>query len=151
VAHVDGYYTTPFGNGQLIAGLSFSARSGMPRNYVSGVLGNQIVFLLPRGAGGRTPTVTEFDGRLGYRRPLGPKMMLEGFIDFFNIFNQQTTLLVDDNYTYDGASSIVNGTPADLKYAKNIGGAPITKNPNYGQPLMFQQPFNGRFGLRLTF
>jgi carboxypeptidase family protein len=151
IGKVDGYYMTPLGNGMLIAGLSFSGRSGMPRNYVSGVLGNQIVMLLPRGAGGRTPTVTQFDGRIGYRRPLGPKMMLEGFIDFFNIFNQQASLIVDDNYTYDAASSIINGTPSDLKYAKNQQGQPITKNANYGQPLLFQAPFNGRFGLRLTF
>ena len=33
------------------------------------------------------------------------------------------------------APPIVNGTPQDLKYAKNANGAPITKNPNYGQPL----------------
>jgi hypothetical protein len=151
IAHVDGYFSHPFGNGTITAGLSFSGRSGMPRNYVSGVVGQQIVMLLPRGSGGRTPTVTEFDGRIAYKRPLGLKMMLEGFIDFFNIFNQQTAILVDDNYTYDAASSIINGKPSDLKYAKNIAGAPIAKNANYGQPLLYQTPFNGRFGLRLTF
>ena len=38
-------------------GLSFSARSGMPRNYMSALVPNQqLVFLLPRGSGGRTPT-----------------------------------------------------------------------------------------------
>jgi len=151
VFHADGYYTHPFGNGSLIAGMTFSARSGMPRNYVGGVLGQQIVQLLPRGSAGRTPTVSQFDGRIGYRRPLGPKMFIEGFIDLFNLFNQKTPLIVDDNYTYDSASAIINGTPNDLKYAKNQNGAPITKNPNYGQPLVYQTPFNGRFGLRLTF
>ena len=45
----------------------------------------------------------------------------------------------------------MNGTPSDLKYAKNVSGAPIAKNPNYGQPLAYQAPFNGRLGLRLTF
>ena len=78
-------------------------------------------------------------------------MSLEAFIDFFNIFNQQTTVATDDNYTYDWAAVIVNGTPSDLKYAKNVFGAPITKNPNYGQTLLYQRPFNGRMGLRLTF
>ena len=67
--------------------------------------------------------------------------------------NHSLTQLQQDvyNYTYDAVSSIVNGTPSDLKYAKNQAGAPINKNPNYGQPLVFQTPFNGRLGLRLTF
>jgi hypothetical protein len=152
VMKLDGYYTTPFGNGQLVVGLQYTARSGQPRNYMSALLpGQQINFLLPRGAAGRTPTITELNGRVAYRRPIGQKMQLEAFIDFFNIFNQQAAVLVDDNYTYDWASAIVNGTPSDLKYAKNIFGAPITKNTNYGHPLLYQRPFNGRVGLRLTF
>ena len=64
---------------------------------------------------------------------------------------RQTADMTDDNYTYSWAGPIVNGTPSDLKYAKDISGAPITKNPNYGHALLFQRPFNGRFGLRLTF
>ena len=78
-------------------------------------------------------------------------MNLEAFIDLFNILNQQTTLQTDDNYTFQAAPPIVNGTPSDLKYAKDLSGAPITKNPNYGQPIAFQTPFNARLGLRLTF
>jgi len=65
--------------------------------------------------------------------------------------NQQTVVMTDDNYTYSWAGPIVNGTPSDLKYAKDISGAPIQKNPNYGHALLYQRPFNGRFGLRLTF
>jgi hypothetical protein len=45
----------------------------------------------------------------------------------------------------------VNGTPSDLAYAKSFSGAPLAKNPNYGHALAYQQPFRGRFGLRLTF
>ena len=151
IAKIDGYYTHPFGNGMLIAGLTFSGRSGMPRNYVSGVIGNQIVMLLPRGAGGRTPAVTQFDGRIGYRRPLSPKVTLEAYVDLFNLFNQQEATLTDDNYTFQMAASIVNGTPSDLPYAKTINGSPVAKNPNYGHALAYQAPFRGRFGLRLTF
>jgi hypothetical protein len=78
-------------------------------------------------------------------------MNLEGFIDLFNIFNQQTAVITDDNYTFDAAPPIVNGTPSDLKFAKTASGQPIGKNPNYGQPLAYQAPFNARLGLRLTF
>ncbi|HXU03370.1 MAG TPA: carboxypeptidase regulatory-like domain-containing protein [Polyangia bacterium] len=153
LAHIDGYYTLPVGaRGAFTFGLSFAARSGMPRNYVSGLVpGQQLVMMLPRGSAGRTPTVTELNGKLAYRRELSPKVNLEAFIDVFNIMNQQTVVQTDDNYTYSWAGPIVNGTTADLKYAKDIGGNPIVKNPNYGNALLYQRPINGRFGLRLTF
>ena len=152
LAHLDGFYTTAVGNGFITLGLSFAARSGMPRNYVSGLLPNQqLIMLLPRGSGGRTPTVTELNGRIAYKRQLSPKVFMETFLDLFNIFNQQEAVLTDDNYTYSWAGPIVNGTPSDLKYAKDISGAPIVTNPNYGHALLYQRPFNARFGLRLNF
>ena len=96
--------------------------------------------LLPRGSGGRTPTVTELNGKIAYRRALSPKVALEAFIDLFNMLNQQTVVMTDDNYTYSWAGPIVNGTPSDLKYAKDISGAPITKNPNYGNAAALPAP-----------
>ncbi|HVZ85518.1 MAG TPA: TonB-dependent receptor [Polyangia bacterium] len=152
--HLDGFYRHDVGRGHVTLGLTFTARSGMPRNYIGNLEPNspyQIVFLLPRGDAGRTPTVTELDGKIAYGRPLGAKMNIEGFIDLFNILNQQTPILTDDNYTFDAAPPIVNGTAQDLKYAKNVAGQPITKNPNFGQPLAYQTPFNARLGLRLNF
>jgi hypothetical protein len=152
LAHIDGFYVRPVGRGTFTFGLSFAARSGMPRNYVSGLIpGQELVMLLPRGSAGRTPTTTELNGKFAYRRQLSPKVNLEAFIDVFNIMNQQTVVMTDDNYTYSWAGPIVNGTPSDLKYAKDISGAPIQKNPNYGHALLYQRPINGRLGLRLTF
>ena len=151
---LDGFYTHPVGRGQVVFGLSFTARSGMPRNYIGNLVDGQpyqLVFLLPRGDAGRTPTVTELNAKIGYGRSLGHKMNLEGFIDVFNVLDQQTALMVDDNYTYQAAAPIINGTPSDLKYAKNENGAPIAKNPNFGQPLAYQTPINARLGIRLTF
>ena len=106
---------------------------------------------MPRGSGGRTPTTTELNGKIAYRRQLSPKVNLEAYVDLFNMLNQQAAVLTDDNYTYSWAGPIVNGQPSDLKYAKDVSGAPIVKNPNYGNALLYQRPFNGRFGLRLTF
>jgi hypothetical protein len=154
LAHIDGFYTHPIGRGRFTIGLSFTGRSGMPRNYVGNLEPGspfQLVLLLPRGSAGRTPTITELDGKIAYGRALSDKMRLEAFIDLFNIFNQQTALFEDDNYTYDAAPPIANGTAQDLKFAKNTGGQTITKNPNFGQPLAYQTPFNARLGLRLTF
>ena len=73
----------------------------MPRNYLSSwYFGQPQNMLLPRGSGGRTPPVTQFDAKLMYGRPLTPTTRAEAFIDLFNVFNQQATLFTDDDYTY---------------------------------------------------
>ena len=86
--------------------------------------------LLPRGSGGRTPTVTELERphRLPARR-CRRRCNLEAFIDLFNMFNQQDAVLTDDNYTYELGRPIVNGTPIDLKYAKDICGRADHQEP----------------------
>ncbi|MES1171778.1 MAG: carboxypeptidase regulatory-like domain-containing protein [Bacteroidota bacterium] len=149
---VDGYYRFPVGRGSIIAGLSFSAFSGVPRNYVGALIpGQQLVFLLPRGAAGRTPTVTQTDAKIAYRRELSKTTAVEAFLDLYNLFNERTALQLDDNYTFDPVAPIVNGSKEDLKYAINIFGTPVAKNPNFGQGTVFQQPFHGRIGLRFLF
>ncbi len=76
---------------------------------------------------------------------------IEAFIDFFNVFQERTALQMDDNYTFDMVAPIVNGTTNDLRYAINYFGSPVTKNPNFGRPTVYQRPFNGRMGLRFLF
>jgi len=133
-------------------GLALSAYSGVPRNYVAALFnGQQLVFLLPRGAAGRTPTITQADLKFGYRRELSKGTSIEAFFDVFNLFNERTALRVDDNYTFDSAAAIVNGTTNDLKYAKSASGAAIVKNPNFGQPTAYQSPIHGRLGVRFLF
>jgi hypothetical protein len=151
---IDGYYSLPVGPGTITFGLSFVARSGMPRNYISNLFQNtnyQIVDLLPRGSAGRTPWVTQLDSHISYEQHIRKNLRLQAFVDLFNVFDQQAALQQDDNYTYDGAAPIVNGTPTDLKYAKNTSGAPITKNPSCGQTVVYQTPFYTRLGMRLMF
>jgi hypothetical protein len=152
LARLDGSYTHEIGKGHITGGLSFFAQSGMPRNHMSALIpGQQLVFLLPRGSGGRTPWMTQVDAKISYGRALTPTVNLEAFFDIFNLFNQQAAVLEDDNYTYSWAGPILNGTPKDLKFARDVGGAPIVVNQNYGHPLAYQLPFHGRMGLRLTF
>jgi hypothetical protein len=149
---VDGFYQLPVGRGMFIAGLSFSAFSGIPRNYIVGIVdGVPGVLLLPRGAAGRTPAVTQTDLKVSYRREITKMYAVEAFLDFFNIFNQRTALLTDDVYSVQAAAPIVNGTPADLPYAKNGAGAPLAKNANFGNGIRFQLPFHARMGLRFLF
>ena len=150
--HVDAAYQLPTHAGTWTWGLSFSAFSGIPRNYVGALFsGQQLVFLLPRGSAGRTPAVTQTDFKIAYRRELSKTTAIEAFFNLFNIFDQRTALQMDDNYTFDAAAPIVNGTVNDLKYAKNAAGLPIQKNPNFGQPLAYQPPFHGQMGLRFIF
>jgi hypothetical protein len=149
---VDGFYEVPVGKGSFVGGLSFSAYSGVPRNYIGALIPSQpLVFILPRGSAGRTPTVTQADVKLAYRRALSKTTALEAFLDIYNILNQRTALQMDDNYTFDLVSPIENGTVNDLRFAKNLSGAPITKNPNFGQGTVYQAPIHGRLGLRLLF
>ena len=150
--HVDGFYQVPVGKGVMTFGASFLAYSGIPRNYVAAVSpGQQLVFLLPRGSAGRTPTITQTDVKIAYRQDLSKTLAVEAFFDIYNLMNQRTALAVDDNYTYDTAAAIVNGNVNDLKFARNSSGAPLTKNPNFGQPTAYQSPIYGRMGLRVLF
>jgi hypothetical protein len=154
LARLEGSYTHQIGKGRITAGLSFFAQSGMPRNYMSAVVPNQqLNYLLPRGSAGRTPFMTQFDARLAYGRQLTPTVNLEAFFDIFNLFNQQAALLQDDNYTFAWAGPIVNGTTQDLKFAKDIFGNSLEqqKNANFGNATVYQLPFHGRMGLRMTF
>jgi hypothetical protein len=151
-ARLGGFYDQPVGPGSLVFGLSFSAFSGVPRNYVSALIpGQQLVFLLPRGAAGRTPAVTQLDGRLAYRQAVSKLATLELWVELFNLFNRRTPLRMDDNYTFDMAAAIVDGSPTDLPFAKNVGNQPILVNPNYGRATAYQPPFHGRLGLRITY
>ena len=66
-------------------------------------------------------------------------------------YSTSEAVLTDDNYTYSWAGPIVNGTPSRSKYAKDHRAARGRQNANYGHALLYQRPFNGRFGLRLNF
>jgi hypothetical protein len=149
---VDGFYAVPVGPGKITFGLSFSARSGIPQSYISDLIsGNQLVYLLPRGSGGRTPPITQFDGHIAYAQKLQKDVSLEAYVDLFNILDQRAATQIDENYTYDLAAPIENGTKKDLLFAKNAFGAPVTKNANYGRAISYQAPFYSRLGLRVKF
>ncbi len=152
LARLDGSYTHEVGSGRITLGLSAIAQSGIPRNYISAVQpGQELVFLLPRGSAGRTPWMTQVDARIGYGRAISRTVNLEAFFNLFNIFDEQAALQEDDNYTTSWAGPIQNGTAKDLKYAKDIMGQPIVVNANYGHPTVYQVPFHGQMGVRLTF
>jgi hypothetical protein len=149
-----GTYSQPLPRGgRMTFGLTFSAFSGRPINVLGAdaIYGPSYVFILPRGAGGRTPMVTQFDLHVGYDQPFSKRITLSVFVDVINLFNQQQVTNVDDDYTYSSVLPILNGQPSDLVHLRSYDGRPAVINPNYGQPTAYQEPLYMRFGARLSF
>ena len=150
-----GFYEQPlFGDkGKLTFGLTFSANSGRPIEVLGRHVfyGRREVFILPRGSGGRTPAVTQFDLHVGYEHKLTKQVALSIFADVVNLFNQQAITNVDDEFTANTVSSIQNGKISDLSHLKATNGTLAVYNSNYGQATGYQTPLFFRFGGRLAF
>lgn len=154
VVRLDGYYQIAIGAHHITTGLGAVARSGRPNNYLGShsAYGTGETFILPRGMAGRTPMVTRFDLHLGYRTKLTDGTSLDVYVDVFNLLNQRTALLEDQNYTLDPVDPIVGGDESDLVHLKSLAtGGSAAKNPNYLSATAYQAPIAGRFGLRLSF
>jgi len=157
----DGYYQWDFESaGVVTTGARFRALSGTPVDALGRhhLYGRGESYLLPRGSMGRTPFDTELDLHAGYARNLQGGMQLEIFVDVYNIFNRQSTMAVDEEYTLDPANPIVGGDHDDLVYLKRttLEGGLETSDP-VGRKLNFLNtsqrliPASARFGVRLTF
>jgi len=122
-----GTYAQPLpGGGKLDFGLTFSMYSGRPINVLGThpIYGNSYIFILPRGAGGRTPMITQFDAHVGYDQPLPKNLRLSVFVDVINLFNQREIASVDDDYTYSLVAPIRNGDP-QLRSADGVPSAAV--------------------------
>jgi hypothetical protein len=152
---LDGYYVFTLGGSNLTTGLGFVGRSGQPRSALGRFSGSGELdsFIVPRGSMGRTPFVTQCDIHLGYRRPLGPKMSVEAFVDVFNVLNQRAVLAQDQEYTVDRVKPLAKGQDITTLVATDASGNPMpaTKNPNYLMPTAYQAPIAGRLGVRVFF
>jgi len=136
-----------------VFGLAFNMQSGTPIEVLGAntLYGVQETFILPRGSGGRTPTLTSFDLHVSYRRQLSRLFGFEAYADVFNLFNQQEVTAVDQAYTASNVNPIENGKIADLVNLKQVNGTQPLLNPNYGKPIAYQAPLSMRVGLRLSF
>mgnify|MGYP000947240762 CR=1 FL=1 len=149
-----GFYTQPIGQkGNLIASLTFTAYSGRPILVLGfhPYYGSREVFILPPGAGGRTPTITQFDMHVGYEHLLSKQVRLSVYADLVNMFNQRGVTNVDDEYTASVVAPILNGQSKDLLKLRTADGSLPVLNPNYGNATSFQTPLFMRFGARLSF
>jgi hypothetical protein len=137
----------------MTVGTTFRAQSGTPYEALAGdfLYGANEIFLLPRGAGGRTPWNWQWDLNFGVGYDFGNQTTLEFFVSLYNVTNNLTVIDVDPVYTFDSAQPIVGGDRSQLASAHNINGTPVAVNPNYGNATGYQSPFYGQFGLRFKF
>jgi hypothetical protein len=158
---IDGFYAFDFKKaGALITGVSWRTQSGIPHNALGAhpAYGASESYLLPRGSFPRSPVQSAADVHLSYKYSFNKNTALEGFVDIFNLFNQQGEVDVDETYTIDGAVPIAGGTPEDLEHIKAIDLATgietdttVTKNKNFGKLNARTSPRSVRLGFRLTF
>ena len=146
-------YVHPLRTGTVSFGAAYFVSSGAPINVMGTdpYYTSAIVFILPRGSGGRLPTISSLALHAGYAHPMGQHMTGELYADIFNALNQQDVTGVNQLYTSDPVLPIAGGTAADLKNLRNVNGAPVAINPNFGQPTSYQTPLTLRFGVRARF
>jgi hypothetical protein len=157
----DGFYQFDLKTaGIAILGASFRAQSGIPVNTLGqhSLYGPREAYLLPRGVVDRTPTTWQADIHASYGYKLSANMKVEGFVDVFNLFNNQETTSVDEQYTTNPINPIVGGDQSDLAHAKRIDpdtlsqtGTTPEKFKNFDNQTVHQAPRSFRFGIRVTF
>jgi hypothetical protein len=156
----DGSYRTPW---KLLVGASFRAQSGIPYNQLipHAVYGNNEGFAVPRGTAivptvavnqagfpnvvnsigsNRTPFTYNLDMNAYYPIKLGEKKELRLSADWFNVFNTQRAIRLDETF------SINSGIPGVANIAANR-----FPNPFYGSGTIFQFPSSLRLGVKFSF
>jgi hypothetical protein len=137
----------------ITVGGAFRARSGGPTNALGSHLlyGPSEAYLLPRGTGVRLPWQFQIDTNFGYQKQLSKDLAIRFTVTVFNVANFQQVVAIDEIYTADDVVPIEGASISDLASLKNIDGAPIVRNPNFGKPTAYQQPRMFSFGIRLIF
>jgi Carboxypeptidase regulatory-like domain/TonB dependent receptor len=157
----------------LRLGLAYEGRSGTPIDYLARhpIYGASEVYVLPRGSGGRLPWIHSLNasGAVVYR--VTKTNSVEFNVDVFNFINAQATTAVSQQLSTLELQPVVTATN-DPQRAICISGTgpcesvlqlrnpqtgvirPATAddlNPNFKQPIAYQQPLAVKFGVRLTF
>ena len=164
---LDGFYSFDLeAAGRLTLGTSVRFQSGFPINVRSDtsdfVYGGQfLVYMLPRGAGGRVQPNYQWNLSAGYSYPLPKDLEIEFNARVLNVTNAKAILRVDNIYTFQAARPIAGGDLGDLKHAKVwaqgggsdnfFGRAVVQPQGNFGVETSFQQPLTAQFELKLRF
>jgi outer membrane receptor protein involved in Fe transport len=157
---LDGSYRTPF---KLLVGGSFRAQSGIPFNALipHPVYGNNEGFGVPRGTAivpvpdasinvagfpndvssavgtNRTPKTWNLDLNAYYPIQFGERRQLRFQVDWFNVFNNQRAIRLDETVRINSG---ISGAGA-IQFA----------NPFYGRGTIFQFPSSLRLGIKFQF
>lgn len=151
----NGSYRTPW---RLLVSGNFYAQSGVPFNQLipHPIYGNNEGFAVQRGTAivptvsasepgfpnvvesiGSTRTPTTYNLDLGVYYPIrvgeGKELRLTG--DWFNVFNTQRAVTLDQTFTINSG----------------VAGVPPVANPFWGSALLVQPPSSFRFGAKFTF
>jgi outer membrane receptor protein involved in Fe transport len=153
---LDGFYQFDLKElGLVVLGGSFRAESGLPVNTLGAhaVYGAREAYILPRGQVERVGPAWQADIHVSYGYKLSKTMKVEGFLDVFNVFNNQATTDVEEQYTAESINPIVGGDAEDLRHAKSLDNEGVTplKFKNFGNETVHQAPLSLRLGARLTF
>jgi len=129
------------------------ADQGQPISYLGAhpLYGPGEAYILPRGSGGRTPWNWQLNLRGGANYKLSKDYGLGFTVDLFNVTDNREVLTVDQNYTFNSVSPIVNGKPADLPSLRTIAGQNVAVNTNFKNATAYQLPFSARIGAKLSF
>lgn len=150
----------------LNLGASFHWLAGTPLNAYgySFLYQNWEYYLAPRGSLGRGPADWEADFHASYPVRLGSRARLNLIADIFNIFNRQSTTLLDERFNLPshGDCAGISDCNGDNGWATQPGTlTPLgslsdprnnAPNPDYlKKGLRFTAPFSLRLGARITF
>ena len=160
----DGFYSFDLKKaGRFTAGASLRYQSGTPISVYADnnrYAGQYLVYVLPRGAGGRIEPTYYANLSVSYAYPLPGGRELELTVRLANLTNNKAVLRVDETYSFAFGRAIAGGDQEDLKHSKvQSSNAPtsffqrtiLPKQGNFGVQTVFQQPVQAQFELRLRF
>ena len=161
---LDGFYTFDLRRaGRLTLGANLRFQSGSPISVFADnnrFAGLSLVYLLPRGAGGRLEPNYFANLGVSYAYPLPGEAELEFSVRLVNVTNARAVLRVDETYSFLQSRAIAGGDPDDLKHAKIQSPRNptaffqrdiVARQGNFGVQTQFQQPIGAQFELRLRF
>jgi hypothetical protein len=164
--NLDGIYSFDFRRaGRLTLAANVRLRSGVPISVrtdtaLSQYRGSYLIYLLPRGAGGRIESNYRVNLTASYAYPVAKDIELEVIARVINVTNARAVLRVDEVYSFESARPIAGGDLGDLKHAKlhRPGGGDgffdrqiVRPQGNFGVETRFQQPVSAQFELALRF
>ena len=117
-------------------GTTFVWESGTPLSALgaTGLGAPYYVLLEPRGSRGRTPALYDWNARLSFQVPIRSGALRPRFLlDVYHLGNPRRPVFVDQ-----------------VRYlAVDAAGQPITTNPSFMKPLLYQPPVAYRFGVEV--